>query len=191
MWLAAGTRGHGAIKSIAGPAPGGKVETTGAITSRRSVREFTDEPVAETELDSLIEAARWAPSGLNNQPWRFMKVTERSLIVEMSGLTRYRGVVAGAQALIAVFLDSEAMYDRTKDLLSAGAAIENLLLAATDTGLGACWLGQILARREDVQELLQTPGDLELVAVVAIGHPTEKERTGVRHPLATFVVPPP
>jgi nitroreductase len=167
------------------------VETTGAITSRRSVREFTDEPVAETELDSLIEAARWAPSGLNNQPWRFMKVTERSLIVEMSGLTRYRGVVAGAQALIAVFLDSEAMYDRTKDLLSAGAAIENLLLAATDTGLGACWLGQILARREDVQELLQTPGDLELVAVVAIGHPTEKERTGVRHPLATFVVPPP
>ncbi|MHB8894757.1 MAG: nitroreductase family protein [Candidatus Geothermincolia bacterium] len=162
-----------------------------AITTRRSVREFTGEPVAGEELDRLIEAARWAPSGLNNQPWRFMKIQERSLVVEMSNLTKYRGVVAASAALIAVFLDSQDMYDRTKDLLATGAAIENMLLAAHAMGLGACWMGEILARRDDVEALLEVPDDLELVAVIALGRPSERERSGVRHPFEKIVVTPP
>jgi nitroreductase len=167
------------------------MEAMEAITTRRSVREFTDEPVSEQELDRLIDAARWAPSGLNNQPWRFMKITDRSLITGVSGLTKYRGVIAGSAALIAVFLDAQDMYDRTKDLLAAGAAIENLLLAANDAGLGACWLGEILARREEVEALLEVSDDLELVAVIALGRPTERERSGVRHPIEKIVVTPP
>ncbi len=167
------------------------MDTFEAITNRRSVREFTGEPVSDAELDRLLEAARWAPSGLNNQPWRFMKVPDRSTIVEISNMTKYRGVVAGASALIAVFLDSLDMYDRTKDLMSAGAAIENILLAATDAGLGACWLGEILARRSDVEAVLEVSDDLELVAVIAIGRPSDRERTGVRHPMEKIVVTPP
>ena len=167
------------------------MDTYEAITTRRSVREFTGEPVSDLELDRLLEAARWAPSGLNNQPWRFMKVRDHSTIVELSNMTRYRGVIAGASAVIAVFLDAEAMYDRSKDLMSAGAAIENMLLAVTDAGLGACWLGEILARRQDVEALLEVADDLELVAVVAIGRPSERERTGVRHPIEKIVLTPP
>ncbi|HEY5494847.1 MAG TPA: nitroreductase family protein [Candidatus Anoxymicrobiaceae bacterium] len=167
------------------------MDTYQAIITRRSVREFTGEPVSEAELDRLLEAARWAPSGLNNQPWRLMKVQDRSTIVEMSNMTKYRGVIAGASAVIAVFLDAEAMYDRSKDLMSAGAAIENMLLAVTDAGLGACWLGEILARRQDVEALLEVADDLELVAVVAIGRPSERERTGVRHPIEKIVLTPP
>jgi nitroreductase len=167
------------------------METAEAIANRRSVREFTDEPVTADELDRLLEAARWAPSGLNNHPWRFMGITDRSLIVELSNLTRYRGVVAGAAALIAVFLDENEMYDRTKDLMSAGAAIQNILLAAHDMGLGACWLGEILARRADAQRLLETPDDLEFIALIAMGRPVPRERSGVRHPLDKLVVPAP
>ena len=167
------------------------MDTYQAIITRRSVREFTGEPVSEAELDRLLQAARWAPSGLNNQPWRLMKVQDRSTIVEMSNMTKYRGVIAGASAVIAVFLDAEAMYDRSKDLMSAGAAIENMLLAVTDAGLGACWLGEILARRQDVEALLEVADDLELVAVVAIGRPSERERTGVRHPIEKIVLTPP
>jgi nitroreductase len=167
------------------------MDTIEAISTRRSVREFTGEPVTEDELDRLIEAARWAPSGLNNQPWRFMKVTDRSLIADVSGLTKYRGVIAGSAALIAVFLDAQAMYDRTKDLMSAGAAIENLLLAARDEDLGACWLGEILTRRSEVEALLRVSDDLELVAVIALGRPVERERSGVRHPVEKIVVTPP
>ena len=167
------------------------METTKAIRTRRSVREYTSDPVGEEELDELLQAARWAPSGLNNQPWRFMKVTDRSLAEELSLLTKYRGVVSGAAALIAVFLDRQDMYDRDKDLQSSGAAIQNILLAAHDRGLGACWMGEILNRREEVERLLDAPGDLEFVAMVALGRPVERERVGVRHPLEELVMPPP
>jgi nitroreductase len=167
------------------------MDTREAIETRRSVRDFTDEPVSDAELDELIEAAIWAPSGLNNQPWRFMKITDRATIVGLSGLTKYRGVVAGAPALIAVFLDETAMYDRTKDLMSAGAAVQNILLAAHDAGLGACWLGEILRNREKVEKLLEVSSDLELVALVALGRPEPGERAGVRHPLESMMLPPP
>jgi nitroreductase len=162
-----------------------------AISTRRSVREFTDEPVSAAELDRAIEAARWAPSGLNNQPWRFMKVEDRSLINDISVLTKYRGVMAGAAALIAVFLDGQDTYDRTKDLMAVGAAVENLLLAAHEEGLGACWLGEILARRSEVEALLEVSDDLELVAVIAMGRPATRERSGVRHPLDKILLTPP
>lgn len=167
------------------------MELIDAIRGRRSVREFTAEPVTGADLDRLLEAARWAPSGLNNQPWRFMKITGRTLIEELSMLTRYRGVVAGASALIAVFLDATAMYDRPKDLMSAGAAVQNVLLAAHDMGIGACWLGEILKRREQVEALLGVASDLEFVALIALGRPVAKERAGVRHPMDELVVPPP
>jgi nitroreductase len=166
------------------------MDTLEAIENRRSVRQFTDEPVTADELELLFEAARWAPSGLNNQPWRFMGITDRSLIADLSKLTRYRGVVAGASALIAVFLDAAEMYDRTKDLMSAGAAVQNILLAACDMGLGTCWLGEILARRADVEGLLETPDDLEFVALVAVGRPVPRMRSGVRHPLEKLVISP-
>jgi nitroreductase len=159
-----------------------------AIENRRSVREYTGEAVTEEEVGRVLEAARWAPSGLNNQPWRFMKVTDRSLIEDMSELTRYRGVVSGAELLIAVFLDKREMYDRGKDLQSSGAAVQNMLLAAHDIGLGACWLGEILKRRRDVEELLEVPEDLEMVALVALGRPVARERTGVRHPVEDMIV---
>lgn len=167
------------------------MDTVDAIKTRRSTRKFTPEQVGEDELDRLLEAARWAPSGLNNQPWRFMKVIDRGLIEELSMLTRYRGVVAGAAALVAVFLDSEETYDRTKDLMSTGASIQNLLLAAHDMGLGACWLGEILNKREEVESLLRVPDEYEFVTLVALGHPVEREAVGVRHPLEQFIVPPP
>lgn len=167
------------------------METMEAVRTRRSVREFTRDPVPDEELDRLIEAAAWAPSGLNNQPWRFMKISRRSTIDEISGLTKYRGVVAASAALIAVFLCEEDMYDRAKDLMAVGAAIQNLLLAAHDGGLGACWLGEILARREEVEALLNAAEGLELVAVVALGRPAARERTGVRHPFDRIVIAPP
>lgn len=167
------------------------MEVRDAVQSRRSVREFTGEPVTDEELDALIEAARWAPSGLNNQPWRFMKVTDASLKEDLSRLTKYRGVVAGAAALIVVFLDNTEVYDRTKDLQSVGAAIENMLLRAHEMGLGGSWLGEILNRREDVEALLEVSDDMELMAVVAVGHPVARERAGVRHPVGKLVIPPP
>ncbi|MBN1289683.1 MAG: nitroreductase family protein [Actinobacteria bacterium] len=168
------------------------MEIREAVEGRRSIREYTDDAVSGEMLDELINAAHWAPSGLNNQPWRFMKIKGGGELSEkLSNMTKYRGVVYGAKALVAVFLDTGEMYDRTRDLMSAGAAIQNILLSAYDMNLGTCWLGEILNQREEVESLLKAPEGCELVALIAIGYPRERERAGVRHPLDTFIIPPP
>lgn len=154
-----------------------------AIFSRRSVREFLPTPVSDELIATILEAGRWAPSGLNNQPWRFIIVKERGALDKMAALTSYSGIIKNAPLSIAVFLDKEAMYDRTKDILGIGACIENMLLATHSLGLGGVWLGEILKNREKVNALLGAPGALELLAVLAIGYPAGGRRTSDRRSL--------
>ncbi len=158
------------------------------IRSRRSVRRFKKSPVNDESIMKLLEAARWAPSGLNNQPWKFAVVSESGLKQQMSGLTRYSTVVKGAQVLISVFLDSETMYDRTKDVQAVGACIQNMLLQAHSLGLGAVWLGEIIKSGGEIKRILGLGEELELMAVLAIGYPDEKPRPGKRKPLKDLVV---
>ncbi len=159
-----------------------------AILSRRSVRHFTPEPVARTELLEIIRSGTWAPSGLNNQPWRFAIVTDPGLKAQFEDLTRYGRVIAQAPVLIPVFLDRSAMYHELKDHLSMGACIENMLLAAHSLGLGAVWLGEILKNAQRIRILLGLPEDLELMAVIALGHPAKKDQTSTRRPLDEVIV---
>ncbi|MEW6221211.1 MAG: nitroreductase family protein [Thermodesulfobacteriota bacterium] len=159
-----------------------------AIHRRRSIREFTAEPVARETLLKIIEAGIWAPSGLNNQPWRFVTVLDPAVKEALAGQTRYGHIVRAAAALIAVYLDQEAMYDPVKDHQAAGACIENMLLATEALGLGAVWLGQILQSREAVGQILGLPPGLELMAVVAVGHPAHRSQVSTRRPLAQFIL---
>ena len=159
-----------------------------AITQRRSIREFTDQTVDTSKLHEIIQAGVWAPSGLNNQPWRFVIVTDAAIRARLSEQTHYGHIVLAAPALIAVYLDREVMYDEIKDAQSAGACIQNMLLAAEALGLGAVWLGQILKNRETVRRILGLDADLDLMAVIAIGHPSRRDQQSHRKPLAEFIV---
>ncbi len=157
------------------------------IRSRRSIRRFTEEPVPDEIIDRIIEAGAWAPSGLNNQPWKFAVIKDGDLKKKLAGLTHYSGTVSGANALIAVFLDHSLSYDRTKDTQAIGACIQNMLLFIHSIGLGAVWLGQILANRDRVQDLLECPEDFELMAVIALGYPASKGGEGKRREPAQSV----
>ena len=154
------------------------------IRSRRSVREFGVEEVADSIVNDLLEAARWAPSGLNNQPWKFVVVHDKGTIKEISCCTKYKKIVAGAPLLIAVYLDKDEMYNYVKDVQAIGACIQNMLLVAHDKGLGAVWIGEILNRAGEVNEIFDAGEMLELMAVVAIGHPAPGKRTSSRDPLS-------
>ncbi|MFU8818957.1 MAG: nitroreductase family protein [Desulfurivibrio sp.] len=159
-----------------------------AIYRRRSIRQFTGEEVAIDELREIVRAGIWAPSGLNNQPWRFVLIRDpqtRELLAEQ---TSYRKVVLAAPALIAVFLDREATYDQVKDHQAAGACIQNMLLAAEALGLGAVWLGQILKNREQVRRILELEERMDLMAVIALGHPAPGERHSQRKALEDFIL---
>jgi nitroreductase len=158
------------------------------IKTRRSIRKFTDKPVPDEVIDRIIEAGTWAPSGLNNQPWKFAVLKDRELKKAVSGLTRYSKIVTGANVLIAVFLDNSLSYDRTKDCQAIGACLQNMLLYIHSAGLGAVWLGEILKNKDSVLELTGGPKDLELMAVVALGYPADEGGKVTRQALSQTVI---
>jgi nitroreductase len=154
---------------------GAKNPVIEAIRRRRSVRQFTKEPVSDDALDRILESAVWAPSGRNNQPWKFAVIRDPVLKQSLATLTHSRSIIQGAPVCIGVFLDHSRVYDRTKDVQAVGACIQNMLLAIHSLGLGGVWLGEILKNKEKVGELLGVGGDLELMAVVAFGHPVKAQ----------------
>jgi len=166
---------------------GDKMDTIEAIKSRRSVRGFTDENVSDEIVTQILGAGRWAPSGLNNQPWRFIIVRETDTKAALSNLTKYGPTIKNAPLLIVVFLDKDHMYNYVKDVLSIGACIQNMLLAIHCLGLGGVWLGEILENKEKVNKVLEAPDSYELMAVVALGHPIAKKRVSERKELDQLI----
>ena len=150
------------------------------ISTRRSIREFVDQPVEREQVLQIIKAGTWAPSGLNNQPWRFVIVQNADVKKELGKQTKYGFVIERAPVCIAVFVDRTVMYNDVKDLQAMGACIQNMLLATHALGLGAVWLGEILKNAEAVRTLLGLPNEMELMAVVALGHPKTQKPSSNR-----------
>ncbi|HNU74645.1 MAG TPA: nitroreductase family protein, partial [Deltaproteobacteria bacterium] len=73
-----------------------------AIRQRRSIRRFTREPVSDDLVEEILDAARWAPSGLNNQPWRFAVIRDARVKERLASLTRYGAIIRSADVIIAV-----------------------------------------------------------------------------------------
>lgn len=147
------------------------------IKSRRSVRTYSDRPVADGLVRQVLEAGRWAPSGLNNQPWRFVVVREEGLKGRVARHTRYRKVVESAPVIVPVFIHKPTMYNEVKDHQSMGACLQSMLLMAHALGLGAVWLGIAPGgdRAHAIAELLRLPAGVEPLALVAVGHPAEQK----------------
>ncbi len=164
------------------------MELLEGIYSRRSIRDFTDEPVSREDILEILKAGSWAPSGLNNQPWRFVVVQQRETRLELARLTKYRRIIESAPVSLAVFCDRAAMYNDVKDHQGMGACLQNMLLAAHALGLGAVWLGEILNRSGEVRALLGLPAEMELMAVVAVGHPADRSQTSKRKELGELVL---
>jgi nitroreductase len=159
-----------------------------SILSRRSIRDYTDEDISNDVIHEIIKAGTWAPSGLNNQPWRFVIIKDKDIRAQLAKQTHYSHIVLTAPCLIAVYLDRSAMYDDIKDTQSAGACIQNMLLATEALGLGAVWLGQIIKNKDAVHKILELDESLDLMAVIAIGHPSRRDQQSQRKPVSDFII---
>jgi nitroreductase len=141
------------------------METLEAIHKRRSVREFTGDPIPRRDLETIIDAARVAPSGYNRQPWEFVVVTQRETIEKLTIAAQW---MDKAGAIIAVVLDPSAKYW----LEDGSAAVENILLASTALGYGSCWLeGYTLPLEEQIKTMLGVPGMKRLLTLIPVGVP--------------------
>ena len=139
-----------------------------AIRTRRSIRNFTGDPIPRQDLETLIDAARLAPSGHNEQPWDFIVVTDRAMIDQLKVAA---GWMEKAGAIIAVVLDPSSRWW----LEDGSAAIQNILLAAHALGYGACWLeGYTLPLEAKFKTLLGVPEDKRLLTLIPIGVPKER-----------------
>lgn len=159
------------------------MELLEGLQTRRSIRTYTEQPVTREQLREIIRLGTMAPSGMNNQPWRFVTIKSKETIQKLAQLTKYSHVVGKAAACIAVFVDKTAMYHEVKDHQSMGACIQNLLLASHGMGLGAVWLGEILKNAKEVRELCGLSNDMVLMAVVALGYPAGKGGRTDRRPV--------
>ena len=158
-----------------------------AIRRRRSIRRYAADRVRTRDIKRILQAAIWAPSGLNNQPWAFKVIHTKGEKDGLSRFTSYGNTIKRAGVVICVFLNKKKMYNREKDTMAVGACIQNMLIRAYSLGIGSCWLGEILNRKKRVQEYLKVASHYELMAVVAFGYPATIPR-GSRNKLKNFII---
>ena len=154
------------------------------IQKRRSVRGYSDRPVAKADILKCLEAARLAPSACNSQPWHFIVIDQpelRARVAEriFSGLYSMNKFAKGAPVLIAVvsekmkFLASLGgqVRDTRYCLMDVGIACEHLILQAQELGIGSCWIGWF--DEKALKQELKLSRDKKIDIVIALGFPEE------------------
>lgn len=149
------------------------METLEAIYTRRSVRDFKNDPISEADLGDLLKAGMQAPSARNEQPWHFIVIDDPELLHAIPDFHPAAKMLLEAPLAILVCSDRKLEVKRASWLADCSAATQNILLAAHAKGLGAVWLGIFpdAERVKGMQELLGMPKDIRPVALVAVGYP--------------------
>ncbi|KPV64325.1 MAG: nitroreductase A [Candidatus Bathyarchaeota archaeon BA2] len=163
-----------------------------AIKRRRSVRAYTSEEVSEEEVEKLIEAARWAPSAGNIQPWEFVIVTNAETKRRLADAARRQTFIEEAPVVIVVCANvaqsSWGYGSRGANLYclqDTAAATENMLLAATALGLATCWVGAFY--EDEVARVINTPRGVRPVAIVPVGRAAKKPKARPKRSLREIV----
>jgi len=153
------------------------------IQNRRSIRKYKPDPVSPSDLNSVLEAARLAPSWGNQQCYKFIVVTDESL-KRIIGAVCKLDWLAEAPAIIVCCADpskSGVKGDQEYYMLDAGISMEHLILAATALGLGTCWVG--VFKEKLLKRALSVPRNIRVVALTPLGYPDEKPGPTVRKSL--------
>ena len=162
------------------------MELMDVIRQRRSIRKYKPDPVPKEDLEHVLEAARLAPSWANSQCWKFVVVTDPKVKSELAKAGNEW--TARAPVLIAACADPSkpgTKGDQAYYMLDIGIAMEHLILAAADRGLGTCWIGWF---KEDVaKRALGVPENIRVVAFTPLGYPDETPSPRPRKALSEIV----
>jgi nitroreductase len=143
------------------------METIDAISKRASTRRYKPEPVARTIVEKLVDAGRCAPTARAVEPWEFIVVFNKEMLSRFGQMASNAPFIKDAACCIVVYCSDTKYY-----LEDGCAATENILLAAADAGLGACWVaGDKKPYAGEVSELLGVPPDIKLVSIISVGWP--------------------
>lgn len=186
---------------------------TSVIQQRRSVRVYKTGKVSDAQLQTILEAARWAPSGANTQPWEFVVTRDRKKMKKVRDIysnewrerkredpVHYKGLkkdyvgdvsvlvlVCGDARTQRVYLTTRQPGDREKLFQASIAnAVQQMMLAAASMNLGTVWVSVREEVEPELRTLFRVPDPLRLLWVVPIGHARSWPKAKPRRPVAAF-----
>jgi nitroreductase len=165
------------------------VELTEAIKGRRSIRKYKNQPIPDETAQQLIEAATYAPSAGNIQPWHFIIAKNPAIKKKLAEAAYNQAHVEQAPIIIVVCADEKRTQPRYGKrgaafycIQDTAAATQNILLIAHSLGLGTCWIG---AFNEDAtREAVNAPEGVRPVVMIPVGYPDVTPRPRARKPLS-------
>ncbi len=165
------------------------MEFSEVIKKRRSTRKFTDEGVSCEQILKLAEAAVIAPNACNMQSWHFYIITDKNVKAKLSGAIADWALTAPVLFVVCTAPDAiKARFGERAEVFTiqdTAAAVENILLTATDMGLGGCFMGAFDG--EKFAEVLGINEDHKPIAVVPVGVPSMEMPARPRNPLSDAV----
>ena len=160
------------------------------LLSRRSIRSFSERHISREDLEIILKAAAYAPSGMNKQTWQFTAITDRNKIERLADV-----VGKALQREGYDFYKPDVLIIPSNERTSPwgpednACALENIFLAAHSLGIGSVWINQLrtICDLDEVREMLhqwQIPNDHVVYGIAALGYaagpePAEPEKTGV------------
>ena len=186
------------------------------IRQRRSIRKYNNQPVSDKLVLETLEAAGYAPSAHNAQPYRFIVVSDtkaKQYLAKAMAETWIKNVVkdntivkqdvvdfsvkrfSTAPVFIVACLtfedmkkypDERQLFERDLGIQSLGAALQNVLLSASEKGLGACWFSAPIFCKDTVRQVLEVPKTVEPQAIILMGYPDEKPIVRQRKSISEF-----
>ena len=155
------------------------MNTIEAISNRRSVRDFTDREISQEDITTILKAGMSGPSCVNARDWFFLVVTDREKLEAMANANGGPAdPLKRAQLGILVCGDLQRAFPPAKDywVIDASIAAQNMILAATDLGIGSVWLGTWpqMDRVEKQKELFGLPEHIVPHSIIAFGYPKDE-----------------
>lgn len=145
------------------------------VKTRYSVRNYLPNPVEQSKLDYIMECVRLAPSAVNFQPWRFFIITDDKKLKDIKK-SYPREWIATVPCIIVACANHNESWHRQSDGkdhadIDVAIATEHLCLAATEVGLGTCWICNFDVSR--CSEILSLPPEIEPIALISVGYAAE------------------
>jgi nitroreductase len=158
-----------------------------AIKKRYSCRSYKSEPIPKGKLNVLLEAARLAPSAHNAQDWKLVVVKDDKKRKALSEAARQSFIAEAPVIIAAVGLKPDYMMPcgTPAFVVDLAIAIDHLTLAASELGLGTCWIGAF--SEEEVKEVLNIPKECKVVVLLPIGYPNDKPSSKSRKKLEEII----
>lgn len=146
-----------------------------AIKNRYSCRSYSSDPVSDEDVQQIVEAGLHAPSGVNYRPFHIVVVRDQGTREKLSQTHEYASFCADSPVVFVVCGDEEQSEHWWPE--DCAAVIENMLLQATDLGLGTCWIGirggetRGYDRENHVREVIGAPDEIRISALISCGYP--------------------